>query len=118
MTVTPLRVLVVSDDPALIAAVVAVETAFDVAGTADVVHDDRIYLAGGERCDLGQRSAIGGSRLVAMKVVKDEARLLEKPIFRITNDALRNVVETLVFLMLVVAQPALRTVAVAASLEP
>ena len=118
MTVTPLRVLVVSDDPALIAAVVAVETAFPVAGTADVVHDDRIYLAGGERCDLGQQSAIGGSRLVAMKVVKDEARLLEKPIFRITNDALRNVVETLVFLMLVVAQPALRTVAVAASLEP
>ena len=56
--------------------------------------------------------------MVAMKVVKDEARLLEKPIFRITNDALRNVVETLVFLMLVVAQPALRTVAVAASLEP
>jgi len=59
------------------------------------------------------------SDVVAPKVpLKDEARLLEKPIFRITNDALRNVVETLVFLMLVVAQPALRTVAVAASLEP
>ena len=61
MTVTPLHVLAVTDDPALIAAVVAVETAFDVAGTAHVVHDDRIYLAGGKRCDLGQRSAIGAT---------------------------------------------------------